>query len=64
MGMFDQSMQTMLSTLGRQMDAVKNAATGSEVSAQLGAMQRMMADMQDTLTRAADSLERSGSGEG
>ena len=59
LGMFDESMHSVIATLS---DAVENAS-GADTTARMSEIQRLLTSMQESLQRAADALDRPASKE-
>lgn len=58
LGMFDQSMHSLISTLGEKIDSAGAQGTDGATAEQMSEIQRLLASMQETLRQAADSLAK------
>ena len=56
LGMFDQSMHSLISALGEKIDSAGAQGTDGATAEQMSEIQRLLASMQETLRQAADSL--------
>ena len=56
LGMFDQSMNSLIAALGEKIDNAAALGTDGATAEQMSEIQRLLSSMQETLRQAADSL--------
>ena len=56
LGMFDQSMNSLITALGEKIDSAAALGTDGATAEQMSEIQRLLSSMQETLRQAADSL--------
>ena len=56
LGMFDQSMNSLITALGEKIDSAAALGTDGAIAEQMSEIQRLLSSMQETLRQAAESL--------
>ena len=64
LGLFDQNMTALIASLGEKVDSIAASANSAEAVTQLGEMQRLMAQMEETLRSVSSNLSSAQNKEG